>query len=67
VAQTWFPQIDPNVTRRNEIYLSILARGLLSIRGAGYHGQHRLCEIEADHLHNIPWYIAGGETAHRLY
>ena len=37
------------------------------IRGAGYHGDHRHCLIEADHLHNVPEYIAGGDAANHLY
>ncbi|HEY2589888.1 MAG TPA: hypothetical protein VGI81_29355, partial [Tepidisphaeraceae bacterium] len=58
---------DPNLSRRNELYLRILNLGLLRIRGAAYDGGHQHCEIEADHLHNIPSYIAGGDAAHHLY
>jgi hypothetical protein len=39
----------------------------MRIRGAGYNGDHRHCEIEAEHLHNIPAYIADGDAAHHLY
>jgi hypothetical protein len=58
---------DPNLPRRNEVYLEILKLGLQRIRGAGYHGDHRHCEIEADHLHNVSAYIAGGDAANHLY
>jgi len=65
--KTYFPKIDPSVSRRDEIYLWILARGLDRIRGAASQGDHRHCEIEADHLHNIPSYIACGDSANHLY
>ena len=54
-------------TRVNEVYLRILNPGLLRIRGAGYNGDHQHREIESDHLHNIPSYIAGGDAATHLY
>lgn len=60
-------QRDANRLRRNELYLEILKLGLLGIRGAAYHGDHRHCEVEADHLHNIPNYIAAGDAANHLY
>ncbi len=60
-------QRDPDLLRRNEVYLEILEFGLMFIRGGGYHGEHRYCEIEADHLHNVPSYIAGGDAANHLY
>ena len=67
VTSTLFYTRDPNLLRRNEIYLKVLELGLLFIRGAGYDADSRRCEIEADHLHNIPSYIAGGDAAHHLY
>jgi hypothetical protein len=45
---------------RDAVYLDILAFGLLWIRNAGYSGNARACELEADHLHNLPSLI--GET-----
>ena len=33
---------------------SILKRSLLSIRLQGALGNHKNCEIEADHVHNLP-------------
>jgi hypothetical protein len=62
-----FPHRDTNLSRRNELYLKILELGLHRIRGAAFHGDHRHCEIEADHLHNIPSYIAEGDAANHLY
>ena len=58
---------DPALRRRDEVYLEILHLGLLRIRAAGYDGDTRHCEIEADHLHNIPAYVAGGDGANHLY
>lgn len=39
---------------RQRAYLQLLERGLPTIRDSAYGGQIALCEIEADHLHNIP-------------
>jgi catechol 2,3-dioxygenase-like lactoylglutathione lyase family enzyme len=55
---------DAALHRRNEIYLRILYLGLIRIRAAG---DQRHSEVEADHLHNIPSYVAGGDAAHHLY
>lgn len=62
-----FYERDDALTRRNEIYLLILTRGLLRIRGLAWSGDPKACEIEADHLHNIPAYVAGGDDAPHLY
>src|SRR5690242_1843553 len=67
VTESTFYQRDPGLSRRNEVYLEILKLGFMFIRGAGYHGDHRYCEVEADHLHNVPSYIAGGDAANHLY
>lgn len=41
--------------KRQQAYQRILTLGLLGIRDRGAnHGNSKLCEIEADHLHNIP-------------
>ena len=37
-----------------EIITSLLAKGLLHIRGAGWAGDASCCAVEADHLHNLP-------------
>lgn len=58
---------DPALLRRSEVYLKILEFGLIYIRAAGHRGEHRYCEIEADHLHNVPSYIACGDAAQHLY
>ena len=39
---------------RTDAYRRILYLGLLLIREAARMGDARLCEIEADHLHNLP-------------
>jgi hypothetical protein len=67
MSESPFYTRDSNLLRRNEIYLAILQHGLRHIRGADYHRDHRHCEIEAGHLHNIPSYIAGGDAANHLY
>jgi hypothetical protein len=66
-TESTFYQRDPALPRRNEVYLEILKLGLMFIRGGGYHGEHRYCEVEAEHLHNVPSYIAGGDAGNHLY
>jgi hypothetical protein len=39
---------------RQRAYLELLERGLVAIRNHARTGQTTLCEIEADHIHNIP-------------
>ena len=65
--QDLFYTKDPSVSRRDEIYLQILNHGLHHIRGAASNGDFKHCEIESDHLHNIPSYVAGGDAANHLY
>jgi uncharacterized protein (TIGR02996 family) len=48
------------VQARERAYLDILHHGLVRVRDFAYAGQTQLCEIEADHLHNIPTLL--GET-----
>lgn len=62
-----FHRRTPELPRRNEIYLAILNLGLDRIRGAAFEGDSRHCEIESNHLHNIPSYIAEGDAGHHLY
>ena len=53
---------------RDEVYRDILHFGLLHIRNAGYAGDARTCEIEADHLHNIPSLMGEeNELRHQYY
>ena len=40
--------------KMNKVYLAILHYGLINIRDAAYQNNTHLCEIEADHLHNLP-------------
>ena len=53
---------------RDEVYRDILHFGLLHIRNAGYSGDARSCEIEADHLHDLPSLIGEeNELRHQYY
>jgi hypothetical protein len=53
---------------RVEIYLEILQHGLGAIRDAAVRGDARVCEIEADHLHNLPSLVdEKNEARHRYY
>ncbi len=46
--------MDAIIQPREQAYLEILDRGLVRLRNCAYGKQTDLCEIEADHLHNIP-------------
>jgi hypothetical protein len=46
---------------RDQAYLILLRFGLIWVRDLAWSGRIDLCEIEADHLHNIPSLI--GETS----
>ncbi len=53
---------------RDEVYVDILTFGLIHIRNAAYSGDARACEIEADHLHNLPSLIGEtNELRHQYY
>ncbi len=39
---------------RRQAYVEILRWGLLAIREAAHSGKTKVCEIEADHIHNLP-------------
>ena len=62
-----FYNVAEGTCRRDEIYSYILSRGLHRIRDAAFSGDAKHCEIEAEHLHNIPTYIAGGDDAQHAY
>lgn len=64
---SFFARKEHCLSRRNEIYLNILDRGLHCIRDFANDGNFRHCAIESDHLHNIPRYIAEGDEANHLY
>lgn len=55
------------VTEREQIYLKILNFGLIRIRDAAHCGHVAYCEIEADHLHNLPSLISEPNEARRAY
>ncbi len=53
---------------RTDAYRRILYLGLLLIREAARMGDARLCEIEADHLHNLPALLnEPDESRHQYY
>lgn len=51
----------------DQIYLTILKIGLVSLREAGASGDSKRCEYEAEHLHNIPSLIGEGSRDRHLY
>lgn len=56
------------MNRLRYIYLKILEYGLLNIRELSRAQDVRLCEIEADHLHNIPSLVQSDNIErHRYY
>jgi hypothetical protein len=60
--------LSAGMRTRDEVYLDILKWGLLHIRNAGCSGDARTCEIESDHLHNLPSLIGErNELRHRYY
>jgi hypothetical protein len=53
---------------RQRAYLDLLAGGVVAVRNQAYSGQLALCEIEADHIHNIPSLLEEpNELRHRYY
>lgn len=53
---------------RQQAYAEILRWGLLAIREAAYAGKTKLCEIEADHIHNLPDLLnEANEARHHCY
>lgn len=53
---------------RDEIYLKILQYGLLRIREAAHLGLNSYCEVEGDHLHNLPSLVGEpNEKRHHYY
>lgn len=52
---------------RSRAYLELLEWGLLATRDQAHAGHARLCEIEADHIHNIPSLIDEPDERRHLY
>jgi len=48
------------VNERDQIYVEILRYGMLKLREVAHMKRLECCEVEAEHLHNIPSLI--GET-----
>ena len=61
--------MEPSVMQaRQQAYLEILTWGLLAIRASAHEGKSRLCEAEADHLHNLPSLVEEhNEKRHHYY
>lgn len=56
------------MSNRDKAYLEILKYGLIFIRNSAHDGKPKVCEIEADHLHNIPTLIQEeNNLRHRYY
>ena len=55
------------VKPREQAYLDILQRGLVMVRNFAYDGKIELCQIEADHLHNIPTLLHEGNKNRHVY
>jgi hypothetical protein len=51
----------------DQIYLTILKIGLVSLREASAAGDSRRCEYEAEHLHNIPALVGDDNPERHLY
>ena len=53
---------------RRRAYLELLEYGLVAIRNHAHAGRMKLCEVEADHLHNLPSLLyETNEFRHRYY
>lgn len=53
---------------RSQAYLDLLEWGILMIREQARVGRADICEIESDHIHNIPSLICdSNEQRHRFY
>jgi hypothetical protein len=53
---------------RQQAYAEILRWGLLAIREAAYAGKMKVCEVEADHIHNLPSLLdEPNEARHQCY
>jgi hypothetical protein len=51
----------------DELLKSMLRHGLLLIRASGLRGEPGLCELEADHLHNLPTLLSSETAAELLH
>ena len=59
---------DSTLQARQKAYREILHWALLAIREAASAGKSKLCETEADHLHNLPsLFDEQNEHRHRYY
>lgn len=57
-----------SISLRQQAYLDLLQRSLVMLRNYATESNIELCQIEADHLHEIPTYIfADNECRHNYY
>jgi hypothetical protein len=53
---------------RQRAYRQLLENGLVAVRNCAHAGRLALCEIEADHIHNLPSLLdEPNETRHVYY
>ena len=52
---------------RREAYTEILRWGVLAVRRSAFGGNLALCEIEADHIHNLPSLLEETDEARHAY
>ncbi len=58
---------DSNMSKLDELYIKILARGLLSLRTSARNGDVEQCNAESEYLHNIPSLIGEENINRHLY
>src|SRR5687767_8441487 len=60
--------MDKAIQPRQQAYLDLLHRGLLLLRNFAEAINAELCQVEADHLHNIPTLVhEDNERRHEYY
>jgi hypothetical protein len=55
------------MTERDRVYVQILHYGIVSLRNASLGGNSRYCQVESEHLHNIPSLIGETNEARHAY
>jgi hypothetical protein len=60
--------MNPDILQaRQQAYLELLEHGLVAIRNHAHAGKIHLCEVEADHLHNLPSLLYETNEFHHHY
>jgi hypothetical protein len=55
------------VNQLDQLYITILHRGLISIRNASRNGDLELCKAESEYLHEIPSLIGETNVLRHIY